>query len=77
MVLIPFFVLRKSLPFQASNRLELFTVADGKSSPCLGSLRQVSVSFGGLVSKMDFLVVTGTPYDVIVGMPSLEELLSK
>ena len=26
------------------------------------------------MSKMDFLVDTGTPYDVIVGIPSLEEL---
>ena len=43
-------------------------VADGKSSPCVGLLGQVPFSFGGLVNKMDFLVVTGTPYDMIMKM---------
>ena len=50
------------------------TVANGKDEPCMGILEQVPVSFGNLVSKMDFLVVNGAPYDVIIGLPALEEI---
>ena len=64
----------KRLSLTPESTKKHITVADGKISPCVGSLRQVPVSFGGLVNKMDFLVVTRTPYDVMVGMPSLEEL---
>ena len=71
-IMSPYLVKRRSLTPESTKKH--ITVADGKSFPCFGSLRQVPVSSGGLVSKMDILVVTGTPFDVIVGMPSLEEL---
>lgn len=48
------------------------TVANGKNAACMGILDQVTVSFGSLVSKIDFLVVSGAPYDVIIGLLSLE-----
>ena len=57
--------LMKRLSLTPESPKKHITVADGKISPCVGSLRQVPVSFGGLVSKMDFLVATGTPYDVV------------
>ena len=66
--------LKKRLCLTPDSMKKHITVADGKSSPFVGSLVQVPVSFGEPVSKMDFLVVTGTPHDVIVGMPSFEEL---
>ena len=50
------------------------TVANGKNSACVGILDQVPVSFGSLVSKMDFLAVSGAPYGVIIGLPALEEI---
>ena len=50
------------------------TVADGGSAPCLGSLLQMPTSFDGLVVNLDFLVVKGTPFDLIIGHPSSERL---
>ena len=50
------------------------TVANGKNAACVGILDQVPLSFGSLVSKTDFLVVSGAPYDIIIGLPALEEI---
>ena len=49
-------------------------MADGANAPCLGSLHQIPTSFGELIVKLDFLVVKGTPFDLIIGLPTLEGL---
>lgn len=71
-IVSPQLVKRLSLTPEATTKH--ITVANGKNASCIGALHQIPVSFGGLVSKMDFLVVSGAPYDVIIGLPSLEEL---
>ena len=50
------------------------TVADGANAPCLGSLHQIPTSFGEVIVKLDFLVVKGRPFDVIIGLLTLEGL---
>ena len=49
------------------------TVADGGNAPCNGVLLQVPTSFGELTVNLDYLVVEGTPFDLIIGLPSLEK----
>ena len=48
------------------------TVVDGGNAPCPGSLHQIPTPFGELIVKLDFLVVKGTPFDLIIGLPTLE-----
>lgn len=50
------------------------TVATGTKSPVVGILTEVPVKFGDLVVNLYFLVVDGSPFDVIVGDPAMEEL---
>ena len=50
------------------------TAANGRGAACMCAPEQVPVSFGSLVSKMDFLVVAGAPFDLIIGLPSLEKI---
>lgn len=50
------------------------TVADGTVAKFLGSVKGVPVSYGSIVSHLEFLVVKNTPFDVIVGSPTLEAL---
>ena len=50
------------------------TIANGKRSICRGLIENVPVSFAGIRVSMDFLVVNGMPFDVIIGAPALESL---
>lgn len=50
------------------------TLADGGNAPCQGTLPGVPKSFGDLTVNLDYLLVKGTPFDLIIGLPSLEEL---
>ena len=55
---------------------EHITVAHGANAPCLGSLHQIPTSFGERIVKLDLLVVKGTPFDLIIGLQTLEGLLA-
>ena len=50
------------------------TVANGQKTTCLGSIEDVPVSFNGTVTSLNFLVVAGSPVDILIGYPTLEEL---
>ena len=62
-------------------RLELSTterriiVADGTSGSCAGSISGIPVSFGSIVMRLDFLVIASVPYDLIIGAPTLVEIM--
>ena len=49
-------------------------VADGGNAPFIGALLQVPTSFGELSVNLDYLVVEGTPFDLIIGPTSLKKL---
>lgn len=46
---------------------ESITVADGTAANVHGTVGRVPVSFSGLKEHLDFFVVEGTPFDVIIG----------
>ena len=48
-----------------------FKVANGDSEPCLGALTDVPVSMGELTISLDFLVIGKSPYDAIIGLPTM------
>ena len=50
------------------------TVANGQKKTCLGSIEGVHVSISGTVTSLNFLVVAGSPVDILIGYPTLEEL---
>ena len=50
------------------------TVANGQKTTCLGSIEGVPVSLKGTVTSLNFLVVEGSPFDILIGYPTLEEL---
>ena len=50
------------------------TVINGKRSICRGLVENVPVSFAGIRVSMDFLVVDGMLFDVIIRSPALESL---
>ena len=50
------------------------TVANGQKTTCLGSIEDVSVLFNGTVNSLNVLVVEGSPVDILIGNPTLEEL---
>ena len=54
--------------------MKRITVSDGSNSLCLGTLKDVPTSFADATVHLDYLVVDGTPFDVIFGLPSLEDL---
>ena len=49
-------------------------VANFASEKCVGTLNEVPICLGDLVVPMDFLVLDQTPYDIIVGMPTMIQL---
>lgn len=53
------------------------TVADGHSTVSRGFLTGVHVSFGNVPVSFNFLVVDGTPFDIIIGCPALEMLQAR
>ena len=50
------------------------TVAIGHKTTCLGSIEDVPVLFNGTVPSLNFLVVAGSPLDILIGYPTMEEL---
>lgn len=46
-------------------------------SPTFGFLQGVPVSFGNLVVDMDFLIVPGSPFEIIIETLTLEELMDR
>ena len=54
-----------------------FTVANGDTSQCIGTVSSVPVSFTDLIVPIDFLVVLNTPFDLIIGCPTLEALAAR
>ena len=50
------------------------TVANGQKKTCLGSIEDVLVSFNGTVTSLNFLVVAGSPVDILIRYATLEEL---
>ena len=53
------------------------TVADGTNAVVRGFLTEISVSFSNFTVRLDFLVVEGTPVDIIIGCPALEMLQAR
>ena len=53
------------------------TVANGDTSQCIGTVSGVPVSFTDLVVPIDFLVVLNTPFDLIIGCPTLETMAAR
>ena len=49
-------------------------VADRTSGSCAGSISGISVSFGSIVMRLDFLVIASVPYDLIIGASNLVEM---
>eukprot|EP00737_Agarophyton_chilense_P002013 gb/GEZJ01002278.1/.p1 GENE.gb/GEZJ01002278.1/~~gb/GEZJ01002278.1/.p1 ORF type:complete len:592 (+),score=68.54 gb/GEZJ01002278.1/:824-2599(+) len=49
-------------------------VADGSAADVLGCVKGVSISFRKIGVPLDLLVVKNTPFDVIIGCPTLEAL---
>ena len=66
--------LAESLSLRPEATTRSITVADGTKAVVCGIVHGAPVSFGGLTEPLDFLVVEGTPFDVIIGCPALEKL---
>ena len=54
--------------------MKRITVVDRSNSSCTGTLKDVPTSFAYATVHLDFLAVDGTPFDVIIGLPLLEDL---
>ena len=52
----------------------MITVSNGQKTTCLGSIQDVPVSFNGTVTSLNVIVVAGSPVDMLIGYPTLEEL---
>ena len=50
------------------------TVANGQKTTWLGSIEDLPISFSGTVTSLNFLVVAGSPVDILIGFLTLEEL---
>ena len=53
------------------------TVANGVNCPTLGSVKNVPISFDGETLHMDFLAVEGSPFDIVIGIPTMALLRTK
>ena len=49
-------------------------VANGNSGSCSGLTSRIPVSFGSIVVRLDFLLITSVPYETIKGPPTLVEM---
>ncbi len=63
------------LRMQPTNRS--IKVANCASEKCVGTLNEVPISMGDLVVPMDFLVLEDTPYDILIGLPTLIQLRAR
>ncbi len=52
-------------------------VANFASEKFVGTLNEVTISLGELVVPMDFLVVEETPYDIIIGLPTMIQVRAR
>ncbi len=43
----------------------------------MGTLNEVPISMGELVVPMDFLVLEETPYDILIGLPTMIQLRAR
>ena len=72
-----------SLPMVERLNLELrptersVKVANGSTEACTGVAERVPIRFGEITVYLDFLVLPGAPYDVIIGAPALTNLRAR
>ena len=64
----------EKLRLELSPTERLVIVADGTSGICAGSISGIPVSFGSIVMRLDFLVITSVPYHLIIGALTLIEM---
>ena len=57
------------LRMQSTNRS--IKVANCASENCVGTLNEVPISLGELAVPMRFLVLDETPYDILIGLPTM------
>ena len=53
------------------------TVANGDTSQCIETVSRVPVSFTDLIVPIHFLVVLNSPFDLIIGCPTLETMAAQ
>lgn len=53
------------------------TVAIGLNCPTYGSHKEIPISFGNVVVPMDFLLIHGSPFEIIIGIPMIESLMAQ
>ncbi len=66
--------LKEKLRLQLSIRKRRIVVADGSTRDCTVILKEIPVSFGDIVVRLDFMVIKSLPHDVIIGSPTLVEI---
>ena len=52
-------------------------VANGTTSACSGVAEQVPIRFGDIIIHLDFLVLSGAQYHIIIGSPALTRLRTR
>lgn len=67
----------EKLQLKTSPTARRITVANGSTEEGLGVALEVPMLFGTLSADMDFLILKGAPFDVIVGAPTMESLSTK
>ncbi len=63
------------LRMQPTNRS--IKVANCASENCMGTLDEVPISMGELAVPMDFLILEETPYDILIGLPTMIQLRAR
>jgi hypothetical protein len=66
--------LARLLQLQPKSTSRNITVANGATTAGAGVLQGVNVKFGDIQVHLDFLVIENPPFDIIVGMPTMEAL---
>ncbi len=52
-------------------------VANCASEKGVGTLNEVPISLGELAVRMDYLVLEETPYDILIGLPTMIQLRAR
>ena len=63
--------LANKLRLELSQTDRRIIVAGGTSGSWAGSISGIKVSFGSIVMRLDLLVITSVPYNLIIGAPTL------
>ncbi len=69
-----FHKMMKKLHLRMQPKNRSIKVANCASEKCVGTLNEVPISLGELVVPMDFLVLEETPYDILIGLPTMIQL---